>query len=143
MTIRLASRLASRLALAAALALCAGHAAAQSSVFNCTSGCRAFTSPWALTGVQPASCKLYGIDAAPISAPVVAGTKDNPGAPAGSVACSVPFTLPAARTGSISITATGVSADGQESAASAPFVFTATAGAPAAPALLRVTTTAP
>lgn len=125
----------------AALGLAAGLAQAQSTVLNCTAGCKAVTDPWPLGGVQPVTCKLFGAGATPISAAVVPGPSVVAGAPAASVACAVSFTLPASRTGAVTLTATAVSADGQESAAGAPFVFTATAGAPTPPAGLRATAT--
>lgn len=116
--------------LAAALAVSAGSASAQGSALFCASGCRAVTDPFDLAVTQPVFCNLYGIDSNPISAPVVPGSTDTAGAPAGSVACSVPFTLTPDRTGTITITATAVSAEGLESPHSAPFIFVSYPGAP-------------
>ncbi len=106
--------------------------------YNCISGtgCVVVSAPFATTGTQPASCKLYRATAA-LPAPTliqtsnaVDATVNDPLAPAGAKACRFPLVvLPA---GVWSLTATASATDGATSPMSAPLVIESTLSTPPA-----------
>lgn len=94
---------------------------------NCVSQtCTIISDPFPSTAVQPTQCRLYSGATALQTSPVAG--------PAGAVYCSFSRTF---ASGTYSLSATAIAADGSESVASNVITFTSSLGAPPAPLNLR------
>lgn len=121
----------------------AAAANAQAATFNCTGSgslpntCHAVSDAYPTTGIQPVSCKLFRCVGA--CTPVAPALTSSPVLiVSGAASCNTVMPPASFPNGTYTLSATAVAADGSESAMSAPFSFTSSAGPPAVPVNSRV-----